>query len=289
MCRKQDPETKGRIENVVGFVKKNFARNRVYYHIDKLNEECRSWLERTGNGKIHNTTKKIPAQVFIEERKHLRPVTEKIERQKIPITGSISVMVRKNNTVHYNGNRYSVPLGTYKDPKSYVYLDPSEAELLKVIDPQTGEVIAKHPICWDKGKLIKNNNHGRDKSRKIQELINQVIAEYHDLPEFQPFLEGIRLTKRRYVRDQLQLIQNTIRDVEKLVIEKALRFCLKNSRFSASDFSDAVKYFRQEALPATEQFSVEIKAIDPENSYKLKIKPMVRDLSSYKFTLTGGV
>ena len=63
MCRKQDPESKGRIENVVGYVKKNFARNRVYYHIDKLNEQCLAWLARTGNGKVHNTTKKIPACV----------------------------------------------------------------------------------------------------------------------------------------------------------------------------------------------------------------------------------
>lgn len=291
MCRKQDPETKGRVEKVVDFVKKNFARNRVYYHIDKLNEECWAWLERTGNAKIHNITKKIPAQVFIEERKHLRPVVEKIEQQKITVTGSISVSVRKNNTVHYNGNRYSVPLGTYKDQRSFVYLDPSsEAGLLKIIDPQTGDVIAQHPICREKGKLVKNNDHGRDKTRKIQELINQVIAKYHDLPEFQPFLEGIRTTRSRYVRDQLQLIQSTVQDAEKPVIEKALCFCLKNKRFSASDFGDAVKYFRKEIIPRVEQVcSDEIKTIDPENSYKIKIKPEIRDLNSYKFTTTGAI
>jgi len=37
MCRKSDPESKGRIENVVGYVKKNFAKHRVYYNLDKLN------------------------------------------------------------------------------------------------------------------------------------------------------------------------------------------------------------------------------------------------------------
>lgn len=158
MCRKQDPETKGRIENVVGFVKKNFSRNRVFHNIDKLNEECQAWLFRTGNGKIHNTTKKIPAQVFSEERKHLTPVTKKIEQQEIPITGSISVSVRKNNTVYYNDNRYSVPLGTYRDPKTFVHLDISEVGILKIIDPHTGEVIARHMVCLDKGKLVKNND-----------------------------------------------------------------------------------------------------------------------------------
>jgi hypothetical protein len=229
------PETKGRIENVIGFVKKNFARNRIFNHIDKLNEECRAWLERTGNGKMHNTIKKIPAQVFSEERRHLTPVTEKIGVQKTTVTGSIAVSVRKNNTIVYKSNRYSVPLGTFKDPKSFVYIDLSEADHLKIIDPQTGEVIARHLVCREKGKLIKNNNHGRDRSRKIQELINHFIEEHHDLPELGAFLDGVRSAKPRYIRDQLQLIQSTLQDMDKAVIERALYYCLKNRLYSASD------------------------------------------------------
>lgn len=290
ICRKQDPESKGRIENVIGFVKKNFARNRVFHHIDKLNEECRAWLERTGNAKIHNTIKKIPAQVFNEERKHLTPVTEKIKQQNIPVTGSIAVSVRKNNTVVYKGNRYSMPLGTYKEPKSFVQLDLSELDTLKIINPQTKEVIARHTICKDKGKLVKNNNHGRDKSRKINELINQMVAQYHELPLFQNFLDGIHVAKPRYVRDQLQIIQNKLQSVQKPVIEEALLFCLKNKLYSASDFGDAVDYFQQSATGTTKPFlPTEIKTIDPANYYKLKIKPEIRDLNSYKFSPTGGV
>jgi len=91
----------------------------------------------------------------------------------------------------------------------------------------------------------------------------------------------------------LQLIQNTIRGIEKLVIEKALCYCLRNKLYSASDFGDAVRYFRyidQSATHEIEPFSsAEIKTIDPANSCKLKIKPMVRDLNAYKFSLTGGV
>ncbi len=256
----------------------------------QLNEECRAWLERTGNGKMHNTIKKIPAQVFSEERRHLTPVTEKIGVQKTTVTGSIAVSVRKNNTIVYKGNRYSVPLGTFKDPKSFVYIDLSEADHLKIIDPQTGEVIARHLVCREKGKLIKNNNHGRDRSRKIQELINHFIEEHHDLPELGAFLDGVRSAKPRYIRDQLQLIQSTLQDMDKAVIERALYYCLKNRLYSASDFGDAVGYFRQNASLVTEPFSsAEIKTIDPENSYKLKIKPEVRDLINYKFLHTGGV
>ena len=284
MCRKQDPESKGRIENVVGYVKKNFARNRVYYNIDKLNEQCLAWLARTGNGKVHNTTKKIPAEVFYEERKHLTPVIEKIKPQKTVITGSISVTVRKNNIIVYDGNRYSVPLGTYTGPQSRVYLDLSEEGTLKILNPTTGELIARHSICTGKGQLIKNNNHKRDKSSKIQELINKAAAQFPHLAGWRPFLEAIHAAKPRYIRDQLQLIQTTVNGINEKTITQALNFCVKNKLYSASDFSDAIGHFRQRIVP--KDITVipdEVKAIDPEFSYKRTIKPVLRSLESYKF------
>ena len=51
----------------------------------------------------------IPAQVFREEREFLRPlpVCDQIKRPVICRT------VRKDNTIIYDSNRHSVPLGTY--------------------------------------------------------------------------------------------------------------------------------------------------------------------------------
>jgi len=46
MCRKSDPESKGRIENVVGYVKKNFAKHCLYYNLDKLNERQYYFISR---------------------------------------------------------------------------------------------------------------------------------------------------------------------------------------------------------------------------------------------------
>ena len=43
MCRKQDPESKGRVENVVGFVKNNFANHRIFFNLEKFNEDCLDW------------------------------------------------------------------------------------------------------------------------------------------------------------------------------------------------------------------------------------------------------
>src|SRR5699024_7600217 len=112
-CRGSDPESKGKIENVIGFIKNNFAKHRVYTTLDDGNEQGRHWLERRVNGKVHNTTKKKPIDVFQEEKRYLRPVKQLISvpaNDKHTFSSNLSIprVVRKDNTILYKSNRYSV-------------------------------------------------------------------------------------------------------------------------------------------------------------------------------------
>ncbi|MCJ8007303.1 hypothetical protein ACFFMO_01370 [Lederbergia wuyishanensis] len=75
LCRAADPESKGKVESVVKFIKRNFAKNRVFHQIDIWNEQCLAWLQRKGNYQKHNTIKKRPVEVFALEKPHLRKVS----------------------------------------------------------------------------------------------------------------------------------------------------------------------------------------------------------------------
>ncbi len=99
LCRGYDPESKGKIEAVVKYVKNNFLSCRTFHGIASLNSDALSWLDRTGNGLVHETTKMIPKVVFAEEQKHLKAVPELSQ----PIIPKIAV-VRKNNVVIYRQN-----------------------------------------------------------------------------------------------------------------------------------------------------------------------------------------
>ncbi len=61
-CRAADPESKGMVENCVKYLKNNFLKGREYVSDERLNEECLGWLERTGNGKVHSTTRLVPKE-----------------------------------------------------------------------------------------------------------------------------------------------------------------------------------------------------------------------------------
>jgi transposase len=279
MCRKADPQSKGRIENVVGFVKNNFAHNRTFCNLERWNEDCLKWLERRGNGKMHSTTKKIPAVVFQEEKKYLRPVTEKLKTK--PAALSLTYQVRKDNTVPVKGNRYSVPRGTYKGPDTYVRVHTINNEVLVILELDSDKELGRYRIPNVKGHLLKNNDHSRDKSSKIPVLINDIASQFLDPVKAESFLKQIRQAKPRYIRDQLLLIRTSIKNAAPETVNKALDFCLKNRLYSAVDFKDAVIHFTKEKPQITGQYDVEIKPLSPESTDKIKTKPQIRDISVY--------
>ena len=73
-CRPADPESKGKVENCVKYVKQNFLLNRQYSSLENLNTEAVQWLNRTGNMMEHGTTCRVPYEVWsTDECKELLP------------------------------------------------------------------------------------------------------------------------------------------------------------------------------------------------------------------------
>lgn len=239
LCRKADPESKGKVESVVKYVKGNFLPNRFFMDIDILNCSFAHWLTRTGNAKVHGTTKKVPAEVFELERAHLRPILTAME-----IAPDISIFrkVRKDNTILFESNRYSVPLGTYNKEKE-VSIEVTDGRL--IISQIFGDyVIAEHPICSGKGKLIKNNNHGRNRQQGIDELLTALSKELNGLCD--EFLQEIRRRKGRYVRDQFGLIAKLINENGILPVIAGITYCQELELWSATDVKDALVYLKKQ-------------------------------------------
>ena len=76
LCRGADPESKGLIENVIKYTKHGFSKHRVFHDIDSYNEDSIFWIECTDDTKIHETIKRLPAEVFALEREYLDPISE---------------------------------------------------------------------------------------------------------------------------------------------------------------------------------------------------------------------
>lgn len=237
LCRGGDPESKGKVEAVVKYFKKNYAKNRQFVSIDIWNEGFEEWLDRTGNANVHGTTKKIPAEVFEQERLFLKPVPSTDKIYETIVTRD----VHKNNTIFYEGNRYSLPLGTYT-PGRKVTLD-IDGETLRIRDDFDGYIIAEHTISKSKGQLVQNNNHKRDTSKKLDSIQDGLLKLLENTEEAQLFLTQIRRLKSRYARDQFSLIEKSTKEYRQTSVEKALNYCITNSLYSAVEFRNAASYY----------------------------------------------
>jgi len=94
-------------------------------------------LDRTGNGQVHETTKMIPAFVFNEERKYLKPAPE---------LGEIEI-VRKNNVVMYRQNRYVMPHGTYQPGRNVRIEANEDTGIIEFYDLKTKALLMQHTIA----------------------------------------------------------------------------------------------------------------------------------------------
>jgi len=199
LSRKSDPESKGKIEAVVKYAKNNFAKNRIFTDLDSFNNDCLAWLHRTGNRKIHETTKKIPKEVFALEKQYLIPVPKL--KFTYPVNKNISYPIRKDNIILYKSNRYRVPKGTYQ-PGKRVYMVVKEDQV-SITDVETGEIYATHPLCYGKGELIGQKRDDRDMNLSLKTLEERVILLFKDQNDIKKFLKVIYQEKPRYYRDQL--------------------------------------------------------------------------------------
>lgn len=66
LCAPYRPQTKGKVENLVGYVKKNFLTTQYSNKLSILNQNGRTWLKKVNN-KVHSTTGKIPQRQLEKE------------------------------------------------------------------------------------------------------------------------------------------------------------------------------------------------------------------------------
>ena len=67
VCRKAEPQSKGKVENLIKFVKTSFFSARCFYQVSEIPAKLNLWLSRRANGKICQATGRIPRVVLQEE------------------------------------------------------------------------------------------------------------------------------------------------------------------------------------------------------------------------------
>lgn len=282
-CRKGDPESKGKVENVVGYVKKNFLYNRSYKDLETLNTEAYGWLSRTANALEHSTTKLIPQKEHEIEKEFLEPwYAMELVTKPLP-----TYAVHKDNKISYKSNYYSLPLGTYKGKNTTIQVKIAGSELI-MIDETYGE-LCRHEISLLKGQKIIARSHKRDINTAIVEMMDEFCGMMENKLQALDWIERIRNHKPRYIRDQIQLLIATVNLLDPHVASRALDYAYQNDILSASDFKTIAEAMSREQQSEVQQDTkvIQLNPLSGKSKSIAETDPQRSDLESYNNYFTN--
>jgi transposase len=103
VCRVRKPQTKGKVERLVDYVKDNFLPGRRFKDLYDLNSQALEWCKKV-DSKIHGTTGEIPLEALSKEP--LQPLPDKAVRDKYRWE---TRKVTRDGFVSYDGAKYGMP------------------------------------------------------------------------------------------------------------------------------------------------------------------------------------
>lgn len=143
VCRVRRPQTKGKVERLVDYVKDNFLPGRSFTDLQDLNNQARYWMAIVNN-KIHGTTGLIPLLQLAQEK--LQPLPEdgrheayRWEKRKVSMDCFVS----------YDGVRYGVK---WRYCRQEVLVKRDNNHLMIAL--ADGELIQEHQVCHDGRRYV---------------------------------------------------------------------------------------------------------------------------------------
>jgi transposase len=151
-CKPYRPQTKGKVENGVKYVRGNFWPGLHFRDLEDLNNQALAWLNMTANPRVHGTTGEVP---FTRLR------AEGLQPADRAFTYDTSVMTTRRSSkdcvISYEGNLYSVPAAY---ARKTLQVKITEAEEL-VICSEMGQELARHRVLLGRRERSVQAEHYR--------------------------------------------------------------------------------------------------------------------------------
>lgn len=126
LCTPRQPQQKGAVENLVGFVKRSFFRARVFQDVTTdLPQQLGEWLVEVNTGRPCRATREIPAARLAAEQARLKPLV--IAPAEYGLT--IPVTVGPTAMVTHGGIRYAMPAAACGIPAT-LWLYPDRVKIV---------------------------------------------------------------------------------------------------------------------------------------------------------------
>ena len=237
-CGVGQPQEKGRVENGVAYVKKNFLNGLDLSDFRIINPAARHWLDTVANLRIHGQTQKSPQELFLQEKlKPLHPLAYETAVLE-------SVRVNSQFRITVDANRYSVPC-QYASSKLTLKRLPDR---LLVYDKE--KLVAEHLRSYDRHQDYELPDHVQPlllerKKARDQKLFLRFLSLSPHAHDYYRQLEQRRLNPRHHVQKIVALSE--LYGIQE--VERALQDAFTYQAFSCEYIANLLQ---QRQRPAQE-------------------------------------
>lgn len=201
-CNIRAGNEKGRVENGVGYVKKNLLAGLEMADFAALQPQAKLWVDTVADVRTHEATHQRPIERFEDERTHLGALNP----AGFDLARICTVRANKQFRVPLDSNHYSVPA---KNAGQRLTL---KAYADRVCIYERDQLVARHPRSMDRHQDIEDPEHARAlvvqrKSAREQRLMVHFLALS---PRAGAYLEGLqakRVNERPHLRRILALAE----------------------------------------------------------------------------------
>jgi transposase len=195
-CGVGQPQEKGRVENGIAYVKKNFLSGLELSDFQIINPAAWCWLDQVANVRVHGQTHKTPQELFLQEK--LKPLHPLAYESALVDT----IRVNSQFRIKVDGNAYSVPC----------HYASSQLTL---------KLFADRLLVYDKDKLVAEHvrRYDRNQDYELPDHVQPLLLERKKARDQKLFLRFLALSPKAhdYYRQVEQRRLNPKHHVQKIV------------------------------------------------------------------------
>lgn len=272
-CWVSDPESKGRVESNVKYVRNGFFYGHEWNHLEQLNAAVHAWLQEVAEQRIHGTTGEKPAKLLEEERPHLQAF--------VTGDGPMGILterpVSKDGLIKYKNSVYSIPA---QFARKSVRLRCFE-RYIEIFDGE--KVVFRHDLAHSRNQRVIIEEHYPQHARKGRHTHPLQMQFEAMCPSAAAYLKGLSQTSRRRtgsLREHMDAILALHAKYGTDALEQAMQRALDFGAFGASQLQRIVE--RQTTAPTS---LPRISAVSESNRQASPVPTLQRDPAYYEKVL----
>ena len=228
-CNVRAGNEKGRVENGVGYVKKNLLAGMELPDFSAMQQEAITWVNTIADVRNHRETHQRPIDRFKDERDHLA----RLNPASFDLARVVPVRATKQYRVPLDSNYYTVPsryAGQHLTLKAHAD---------RVCIYERHQLIARHVRSMDRHKHIEEPDHERQlleqrKSGREQRLMSHFLALSPRANAYHEGLLAMRINARVHIRKIVALVEIHGKEAVARAIDDGLELQAFSSEYIAN-------------------------------------------------------